>query len=424
MPFVAIMSRSEQVMKLCLVAFGVLPMLARALSPRRSTLAMLVAAFLLLSSVLFYSHPKSLFFLPFVLATGVLLAPVGRRRLWSAITLPCVLVMALQCYRLSADVLRCDDSPPVAKFFDSTLLSPGLLFTQPRVFVHTGLDDLVDAPSRAWSEVIFSANNTGWVPLPRSRRLPPAMRDLNEQTRPVFIALFWCTPLLLLLAARRLSAAAREHAALGGALVVGLGAHAFFYKSLPFYNCTLLISALSLVAALAVSVDQRPIVPRALRQTALFALLVVASQNLVALIGHFGPTLRANARLPGPTVPDQPWAIPIFGFDEERTKIRELARSCAIAGDGDARLVIDDYTMHAFEHLREPINLFYVTDVFSLLGKPYRGEKVRPFLRSLGSPGIIGRCSLFPKALKSAAQVSGEYCCVGKDAFEDRPEPP
>lgn len=424
MPFVLILSRSEQVMKLCLVGYCVLPVIARSWAHRQRARVILGVAFLLLSSLFFYAHPKALFFLPFVLTSAVLTAPPGRRARWSAILAPCVLVMAFQCYRISASVVRCDEAPGAAQWFADAALRPRSLVTEPGTFMRAGWNNVVNAPPHAWDEVLFSASNTMWVPLPNSRRLPPEVRDLNEQTRPVFIALFWGIPLLLLFAYRRQGTIARSNTALGLALVISIGANVFFYKTFPFYNCALVMPALSLVAALALSVDNRrliPLVPRAVGRIALLAFLVLAGQNLVALMGLFGPTLRANAKRIGPTVPDQPLALPIFGFDVEKAKIRALARACAIDGDGATHLVIDDYTVHAFEHLKQPLDLIYITDGIPWLGRAFAGEKIRPFLTGLNSPGMIGRCSLFPKVLRPTARVSEEYCCVGKTAFEPPP---
>ncbi len=423
LPFVVILSRSEQVMKLCLVGYCALPVIARSWAHRKRARVFIGVGFLLLSSLFFYAHPKALFFLPFVLTSGVLSAPQGRRWRWSLILVPIVMVMAFQCYRVSASMVRCEEAPGVTQWFDGAALRPRSLITEPGTFLLTGWHNVVNAPPHAWDEVLFSASNTMWVPLPNSRRLPPEIRDLNEETRPAFIALFWVIPLLLLLAYRRQNKVARANMALGGALILGIGTNAFFYKAFPFYNCTLVMPALSLIAALALSVDDRPLLPRALGKLSLLAFLVLASQNLVTLIGYFGPPLRANAERVGPTVPDQPLALPIFGFDVEKAKIRALARACAIDGDGATHLVIDDYTVHAFEHLQQPLDLIYITDGIPWIGRAYGGEKIRPFLSSLRSPGMIGRCSLFPKVLRPTALVSEAYCCVGKTAFEPPPAP-
>lgn len=420
-PFVLVMSRPEQPMKLCVLAYAALPWLGRRWAGRPRGLAALGVAFFLVTSLFFYAHPKALFYLPYVLTVAVLTAPPGRRRLFSAVVVPYVLLVAYQCYLFSVDVVRCDESPEVSRFFGDLSLSPRALFASPAAFLRAGLHNLLETPSRLWKEVVFAANNDGWVPLPRLERLPPDVRDLNERTEPVFLALFALTPLLLLVAYRR-TREAREAIAVGVTLVLGLAANVFFYNVIPFYNATLIVPALSVACALAVAADPRPLLPERLRpagRAVLLAFLVVAAQNLVALVSTFGPTLYENARRVGPKVPGQSLAVPVLGYDVERPKIRELARSCGIDGDGARRLVVDDYTFLAFEHLREPIHMLYVTDVLPLLGKPLAGEKVRVFLRDLESPGIVGRCWLFPKALRPKARTLESYCCVGADAFVD-----
>ena len=360
-----------------------------------------------------------------MLTAAVLTAPPGRQRWWwSALGATAVLLMALQSFGLASVLVRCDDAPELTRWFGNVSLVPRDAFVDPRSFFAAGWSNLVTTPARAWSEVIFSANNTNWVPLPRLWRLSPAVRDLNETTASGFVALVWGTPLLLVLAYRRRRPRARASVLLGGTLVIGIAANAFFYKTYPFYNAGLLLPALSLVAALAIGASDRPLLPRVVGRLGLLALLGLGVANLGALLHEFGPKLVAARANVGPTVPDQPAALPIFGYEVERPKIRALASACGIEGDGATHLVIDDYTLHAFQHLRQPLDLIYVTDAIPWLGLTLAGDKLPALLRRLESPGIIGRCTYFPKTLRAKALVSEAYCCVGKSALDPPATPP
>lgn len=415
-PFIVIMSRSEQPMKLCLVAYCLLPIASRR---ARSTAAHVAtaAAFLIVSSLFFFNHSKSLFFLPFVLVAGVVAAPRGRRWAWCVIVFAGVLVMAFQSMRLVAELVRCDEAPEVTRWYGTLTLVPRDLLNAPGRFFATGFDNLVSMPRHAWREVIFAANNTNWVPLPRLWRLSPEVRDLNETTGSAFVTLTWGIPAMLVLAYRRRSRPLLAPLALGLALVIGIAGNAFFYKEYPFYNCGLLVPALSLVAALAIAGSRKPLVPRALARLGMLALLLLGAANLGTLVHEFGPKLVEGARHVGPVVANQPTAVPIFGYAAEQPKIRALARSCGIEGDGSTHLVIDDYTLHAFRQLHQPLDLIYVTDAMPWLGLVLAGPKLPALLRRLASPGIIGRCSLFPVTLRPKARVFEDYCCVGSDAF-------
>ncbi len=415
-PFIIILSRSEQPMKLCLVAYCVLPIASRRARSRAAHVAT-AAAFLVVSSLFFFNHTKALFFLPFVMVACLVTAPRQRRWIWCGIVGAGVLVMAFQSLRLAAELVRCDEAPEITRWFGTLSLVPHDLLAAPGRFFATGFDNLLSMPGHAWKEVLFSANNTAWVPLPRLWRLTPEVRELNETTGSGFVALVWGIPLLLVLAYRRRSRTRRASLALGLALVIGIAANAFFYKAYPFYNCGLLMPALSLVAALAIAGSRKPLVPRTLGQLGVLALVLLGAANLGALLHEFGPKLVEGAQHTGPTVADQPAAVPIFGYDAERPKIRALARSCGIEGDGATHLVIDDYTLHAFERLHQPLDLIYVTDAIPWLGLTLAGPKLPALLRRLASPGIIGRCHYFPVTLRPKARVSEDYCCVGSDAF-------
>ena len=417
LPFVVIFSRNEQVMMLCLVGYCALPILARKVGSGRPALALLAALFLVGSSVFFFSHPKTVFFLPLVLASAVLSAPWRSSRL-GAVLVPLVLLTAFQSHRFFSAMVRCDEAPAVTQMFGDLALNPASLRTHPGSFFIEGSKNLIATPQRAWEGVLFAADNTGWVPLPRRRTLSPVVRDLNDLTRPVFLGIVWGVPVLLLLAYWRHRSAARESTVLGAALLLGIGANGFFYKTFPFYNCELLMPALSLVAALALAAHERPLLPRAPGKLALLVLLALAGANLLALLGQFGPALLANAERVGPTVPDQPLAVPIFGYDAEKEKIRTLARACEIEGDGATHLVIDESTLFAFEHLRQPIDVLYISDAVRWVGKAMAGEKVIQLLSRLQSPGMIARCSLVPTALRPRALGHGGYCCVGRSALQ------
>jgi hypothetical protein len=423
-PFLLVFSRGEHELRLCFLAYCALPILARRRPIGGLWLVLLGGAFLVVSSLFFYTHPKALFYLPFVLTAAALTAPLGQRLRFFAGVTPLVLLMAAQCYGLSADFVRCPDSPIMSKWFGEQSLNPRLLASDPAAFFRIGIGNVLETPERGWKEILFSANNTGWVPLPKLPKLSREVRDLNDSTKPVFLALFWVTPLALAFGDRR-NRGARESVALGAALVFGLAGNAFFYNRIPFYNLTLVMPALSLVVALALTGGARPLPPllETLGKVALALFLTLAARNLFTLVDLFGPALHARAAVAGPVVPDQPLAVPIFGYEAERTKIRALARSCGVEGDGARHLVIDDYTLLAFDRLREPISLLFVTDVTVLVGAALRGKDVLPFLRGLDSPGMVGRCWLFPKVLRPRARVSGDYCCVGSDAFVDPDSP-
>jgi hypothetical protein len=423
-PCVLVLARRESVMLLCLLAYCVFPIASRRWARARWGPHAIAIAFLLTTSLFFFSHPKALFYLPFVLVSALATAPWRRTRS-AVVIVPCVLVIATQCARFIAATVRCDGAPALTKMWAALTLEPGLLARDPSAFFATGLTNLVETPERAWPGLMFRANTTGWVPLPRSVRLPLDLLTLNSVTGAFFGAFLCGIPVLLLVAARRRrSGAPPGNLALAASLALSVAANAFMLNDYAFYNSQLMLPAMALVVALVGWTPRGSLVPRPLASIGLLVLLTIACANFVAFVCYHGPVLVENAAKAGPEVPGQPLAVPIFGFGAEKAKIRALARSCGFDGDGATHLVIDEATYYAFDDLAQPINLMSISDAVNYTGQALPGEKVVFLLRHLESPGVIGRCNLFPTALHPRALSSGSYCCVGKAALDSAPTSP
>lgn len=423
-PCVLVLARRESIMLLCLLAYCVLPSASRRWATARFGPHAVAIAFIFTTSLFFFSHPKALFYLPFVLVSALATAPWRRTRSAVAIV-PCVIVIAAQCVRFVAATVRCDGAPELTKMWAALTLDPGLLARDPAAFFATGLTNLVETPERAWTGLMFRANTTGWVPLPRSTRLPLDLLTLNSVTSAFFAAFLLGIPVLLLLAARRhRTGTSRSNLALGASLALSVAANAFMLNDYAFYNSQLMLPAMALVVALVGWTRRGSIVPRPLAPIGLVVLLTIGGANFVAFLCYHGPVLVENATKPGAEVPGQALAIPIFGFGAEKAKIRALASRCGFNGDGSTHLVIDEMTYYAFHDLAQPINLMSISDAVNYSGQALPGEKVVSLLRRMQSPGVIGRCNLFPTALHPRALSGGSYCCVGKAALETAPPSP
>jgi hypothetical protein len=423
-PCVLVLARRESVMLLCLLAYCAFPIASRRWASTRWGGPVVATAFILTTSLFFFSHPKALFYLPFVLVSALATAPWRRGRS-VVVIVPCVLVIATECVRFIAATVRCDDAPGLTKMWAALTLDPGLVARDPTAFFASGLTNLVETPERAWAGLMFRANTTGWVPLPRSARLPLDLLTLNSVTSATFAVFLVGMPVLLLLAAwRRRTGASLSNLALAASLALSVAANAFMLNDYAFYNSQLMLPAMALVVALVGWTPRGPVVPRTLASLGLLVLLPIACANFVAFVGYHGPALVQNAAKLGAEVPGQPLAIPIFGFGEQKARIRALASSCGLDGDGSTHLVIDETTFYAFHDLSQPINLMSISDAVNYTGQALPGEEVIFLLRRLQSPGIIGRCNLFPTALHPRALSSGSYCCVGKAALGTAPTSP
>jgi hypothetical protein len=208
---------------------------------------------------------------------------------------------------------------------------------------------------------------------------------------------------------------------LAAGLLACLAARVFLSVNWNYYHAPFVIGVLALVAALTASATvvsdaTRARLARPL-EAATLLLYGVALASMIATLVHVGPRLVALNRTGSMVVPGQLAEVPVFGYSAERAKIRAHAASCAIRGDGSRHLVIDDATLYAFDDLREPLHIIYVSDA-TMWGGDIPGKKTLDLLRGLEAPGIISRCAYFPTALVERARRAGDYCCVPASDFE------
>ena len=415
-PFTLVTGRAEPTMAIALGIFAVFP-LAWPIErlERLWQRALAAAAFCFVASLLYASAFKALFFTPFVLLSAVL---TFRRKLgWLAPVCAAVTATALQTNSYAKTFISCAEAPIVQAVLRSVSLDPGRAFREPGAFAKEGLGNLGGRAVDVADGMAIAAPHP-WLPPATAEHLPEIVRLADGLSRALLYATMVGVPLLLIVAvvgARR-RPEARATLALAAALLVGLGGHVFLAHHWNFYMTPLVVCVLALVAAMSASTLRLPdrALFRAIPKASAAVLQVAALAVMVTTLAHVGPHLVRVARLEGTVLPGQPAYVPALGFSAERPKIRAHAARCGIEGDGARRLVVDDATIFAFEDLREPLHLIYVTDA-AMWGHDMPGEKNVALLRELGARGIISRCSYFPTALEPKAKRDDGYCCVGAD---------
>lgn len=430
-------ARSEGVLVLCLVLFTGFALggwAARATSPL--VRAGLVVGFLVLTSVFTYTHSKAIFFAPLVVVTAVLAFPKARPAYLATALVGALLVIG-GSYRHVRSTSGCQESPSVQTFFDALVASPALAASDPKSFLALADKDVVEAASRTVETMSLAwTYEAGWLApdpekKPADEPLPPVARIGNAATWLVLrgaqvLLVFAVLGALVGLPLSR-SRRTRRPLAFSLTLLVGLVAHLAFAKHWPFYHSPFLVAVTSLLVAVLGSVLLGPIrvetrdspgFRRVLRHV-VTAVVVLAAVSAAGTLLHLGPRLVHAAAHVGTALPDQPTSTPAFAYGGERAKIRAHAETCGIRGDGATHLVVDDATLFAFEDLRRPYHLFYVSDRGVWAGDR-KGEANVAFLRDIGATGIIARCGFFPTALAAKAKTAGDYCCVGPEDLGTR----
>jgi hypothetical protein len=420
LPFVLTSARPEVLLVLCVVAYCGFALDDRAPGERSmSARALRAILFCVVTSVFFFAHPKALLFTPFVLVCAAFAFPWRYTRLL-ALVAPLVVLTAAQVYADTRAIGACTRAPNVQRSLADQMLDPAQLAVAPGRLIARGLRNVVATPGRISESIVLRESYpSGWLPSTGGRALGTGAALVNGVTAVVFGVYLGCVPTLIVLAFRG-KRTTQETRCLTLAVVLGvaLGANVFLYNWWNYYNSALFLPALSVVGLLALGAGGARALRRPLQtfpRLAAFMLsmfFAAATVSMVLTLRQLGPTLVATARVEGTVLPGQPVSVPVFRYAAERTKIRDLARTCNVDVDRPRRLVIDDSTYFAFDAVREPLHVLYITDA-AMWGGDMRGEALRQFLRDQKATGIVARCELFPTALERYAKREGGYCCIG-----------
>jgi hypothetical protein len=413
MPYLWVLSRPEQFMLLPVLLICMLALFAPASSSCRRQL-ILMGGLVLLLSVFFYAHPKSLFFTPFFLA-AVWIATRGFRLLIRAGLLMYVLALSTQVLRDASFLGGCLDAPAIQSLLAANSLMPGMLLSDPLAFFGAAWQNIGLFPERMLAHLTFNPTfQSGWLP-PLTDN-PGLLLWLNPLIHYTLLVLVVGSHLLAVgvaivsLARRRMPAALflASLLAAGDLINVALYNLQNFYAGIQYVPLSIVIVAL-LFQCLSVV---RPWF--AARIAGYLTLAFVAGLALMSLFTLFylvTPNLLRNADYANASIPGQPLSVPVLGVQAHLNSIRELGESCHIPADHAEHVVVDHMTYFAYLRDRSPVHVLYVSE-FGYGGDLLNG-KLLPFLKERNSPGLITRCEWVPSEFRDIQRQNDRgYCCV------------
>jgi hypothetical protein len=414
LPLTLILARPEQWLVLILSCFLALAAGADRLWSRgRSWMpAAILALFLLLTSLLNYAHPKALFFVPFVLLAATCVFSLQRKWLL-AVALTFAVFSAYQTYGVARAVTRCEEAPVLAKLLAAQTTRVAMVVEDPIAFVAELSTNLVTAPGKIADHGVFQSQyQSGWLPPVPFAAAGSGVKALNLGLRG-----FWYLACLLavLLPPLVLFLDRGKETTVAGRLLlpglwIGFAGHLALYKEWNFYGGALVIPLAGLLVVHSLARLRALPHPVWLANGVLGALLLLAVPSTAVLISQQGPPLLRTARS-GDEVPvnQEAFSLNAFAYAATQQRIRNLAESCGLAGDGATRLVVDDLTYFAFTDLRQPLLLSFFGP--SGWGADIAG-KTRRLLVDMQSDGMIARCELFGPEFRNQTLREGDLCCV------------
>ncbi len=414
LPLTLVLARSEQWLLLLLTAFTLFPFVAQWIGrvQVRIGLAGLFLLFCLLVSFAFYAHPKALFFLP-LLGVSAYFSFYARSRFAFFAAVAFLLWTAFQTVEITRLLVACPDAPVFSNYMASQTTKLGLLLEAPVATLTELLGNVWAAPDRIIKHLGFQlAYQSAWLPPAQFSELSKPALLANLAVSSVFKLVIWAA-VLLPLATLWLSIRRRDFGLLffmSQGLWVGFVGQLAIYRAWNFYGGALVLGlAVLLILLSAVQVrwaDRGGIFWHWLR--AGLAFIFFGSATVLATEVVPGMYRAIGSEEVG--LKSQPLSVPVFGFPDQRNKIREFAAGCSMSGDGARRLVVDDLTYFAFDNLREPLHLVYFYE--GGFGVDVKGVAVIQMLERLGVEGIVAQCTFMPSVLMEWVRREGNLCCV------------
>ncbi|MDO8448281.1 MAG: hypothetical protein Q7T10_05695 [Rhodoferax sp.] len=411
LPLTLVLARSEQWLLLLLVYFIFFPLENK--QGVQSFKAMQVIVFLICTSLFFFTHPKSAFFFPVVLVSA--LVGFQKNLRLQIITVTFAVVCLAQTVFAGRELFKCEDAPIIASSFASQTVSISTLAAQPFTLFKLFYIYLVTFPEKAIQYTVFhSAYFSTWLPsLPHGEELGTLELFINPMISAsvlLVIVIGLILPPIAIFIAYFRGVSSHFHLLLG-AIWVSLIAHLAIYINWNFYASVLPLGVLALLICLCL-VD----IPWS-KNWRFFGVSIVIALSGVFLLSAFVLFSSLTPRLINLLaesnelgVPGQSLSVPTFRYPLQRERIRQFASLCGLKGDGATRLVVDDLTYLAFERLREPMHLAYISE--KGMGQDIKGTELIRFLNSKGSSGIIAKCTLLPDAVRPYALEYENLCCV------------
>jgi hypothetical protein len=403
LPLILIINRPEQLLRLLLTLLLFAPFVLRRSRPGLVGGVVRALAIVFTATLLFAHHPKSVYFVPLVLASAWYVVPGVAIR---SLTATAVVFFAWRATGHWYDRLRCPEDPWVQTFIEQKMLHPSKLVPglgrATALSALSALRDNVLRSSRYVSETfIGGVYNGSWLPRSESPPFAPAVNAA--------VAIVWIgVALLAVWTLWRLAAGVVRmrrlplRTVMVFALSLPLAGLALLEGHKAFYESGLVLPFLGFVPALGLRcrrVGKGAGVVRALGAT----VLAVSLASMVTLWATVLPLLPAW--LSRGYVPKQRLSISAFGAADARDQVRIAARLCGIDPSRTMdHLVVDSLTYTTFDNLRQPYFALYTFD--------HSKDDVLDLLAARGSAGMVVSCGAVPRSLLRRTRRFGPLCCL------------
>jgi len=397
LPFLLVYARPEQPL-LFLITLSLLVTLYKAPANRLSwPIGLLVTlSFALVGMLLAATHPKGMFLFP-----ALLVLAWRQLKSWPLLV-PLVLILGWTAFDTSQVwQLRttCPEFPGLMSVLRGLTLQPGVLFSNPLLFIQQGWSNVLDFGAYVRSLNFQDQYVADWLPAGKGG-------VISAQVRSVANTLLWM-PLLvavLVMASNWLferRPRGRVDLLLWFTILLSLAAIVVLQTQKNFYEVSIVWP---LVLLLAIFSFGRPVS----ESNRGGVRIIIAVLMAVALLSGFLREERFGEFVPGWR---QARLQQVEMVDHQNQGLRDFARKQCGIEDSAQRLVLDIETYQAFWDHEQPIFLDYAAGWWAA------ESDVRETFRKRRVQGLVALCTNIPESDRSRAIEFGSYCCMSADAL-------
>lgn len=420
LPAALILSRPEQILILALtsLAFLVQHQKFNLTSNYFGIIKLLILIFIV--SIIFYTHPKGLFFLPFLLACGFYFFYKYSKALF-LIAIFSMLFMAYDSVIGYQSIFNCEAAPQLSKLFAVQTTNLGLLKSNFNDFIVQIKYNLLQAPSLAsdgfMRHIIFGEKfQSNWL-APTNYNLPYILNITNQIIYYYLKILVWFSILIpptivtceFLWGLRRGSFKVNL-LALG--LWLGLISHISLNRVWNFYTPIFPI-AISLLLILItfykirINLFKNKIYFSIIRKVTIILLFIFSFLSVSILYFSVLPLTQNNTFYHQYNSEIQSLSTPFFGLSKGKNSAVELYKNCGLIDEG--RLVVDNLTYFYFSG-RKILHIDYLDP--GSFGVDVSQNSLIPMLKKIGATGVFVQCNHLPDIMRESAIRSENFCCL------------
>lgn len=414
LPFLMVLSRSEQPLLLGLTLICIVPYIVAQYPPKTNRAWVFLAIlFFLIISYMFSSHGKTFFFVPLMLVSALYLSIISKR-IWVSFVL--LAGLALICYdslNFWSAYYYCPDAPLLYAVLNAHTLSIGELFAAPEKFILAGLRNSTHFYVYIKNALFHGQYQSNWLPSSGDHEMGwfPSAID-------VVVGLIYLSTVgyIVLALVKKLRTNFHERkleqeTAIPLALFVGMLSCSFILEDKNFYESSLFLPLFILLAFLLLPISLNT------NQICRACPFIFKSLLIISILSQFNLILTFAAYIPSPwltggKIAGQGLSISSFNYTNTRKNVIDAAANCDIKEeDLNKHLVIDDSTYFPFKDAYRPFHALYIANFF---GKDIGDENLIPFLREKESAGVITSCDSLSLVIRKLSTKSGNYCCISR----------